>query len=214
MDPWTSFVELLQAALFALAQVYGGNMGLAIITLSLSVRIALFPLTLKLARRGLVHQIALKKLQPELEAVKAKYQDQPEEMARETMKVFERHGVHPVDVQSLVGGLLQIPVFIALYSAIEKGVGRGGKFLWIANIANPDFWLSIVVAVFTFVSVTLTPSVSGDRRFLMTLLPALVTLFVLSRLAAGVCLYWAASNIVGIVQSAILRRQAKELLEA
>jgi membrane protein insertase Oxa1/YidC/SpoIIIJ len=71
----------------------------------------------------------------------------------------------------------------------------------------------MLVAVFTFISVSLAPSVSGDRRFIMTLLPALITLVVLSRLAAGIGLYWAASSIVGMVQSAILRRQAHELLK-
>ncbi|HKZ54398.1 MAG TPA: YidC/Oxa1 family membrane protein insertase [Anaerolineales bacterium] len=91
MDIWTSFVDLLIAALFAFSNIYGGNMGLAIITLSLVVRLALLPLSLKLDHRSLTRQLLLKRLQPKLERLKARWRNNPERLAKETVKLYERH---------------------------------------------------------------------------------------------------------------------------
>jgi YidC/Oxa1 family membrane protein insertase len=61
---WTEFVHWFYGLLFSLAHVYGGNMGLAIITLSMIVRLCLLPLNIKLGRLALIQQLLMKKLQP------------------------------------------------------------------------------------------------------------------------------------------------------
>jgi YidC/Oxa1 family membrane protein insertase len=210
MDLWTSFVDLLMGGLFALSQIYGGNMGLAIITLSLMVRVTLMPLALKLAQRSMARQALLKQLQPELERLRTRYRKDPERLARETKKLYRRYGVRPVEGRSILGGLIQAPILIGLFSAIKRGLGSGGPFLWIADISKPDLWLTLLVAALTYVANAINPNLPELARTLMILLPTVLTLVSLWQLAAGLGLYWATSNIVTIFQELILRRRSSK----
>lgn len=211
MDLWTSFVDLLMGGLFALSQIYGGNMGLAIITLSLMVRLTLMPLSLKLAQRSMARQALLKRLQPELERLRARHRKDPERLARETKKLYQRYGVRPVEGLSILGGLIQAPILIGLFTAIKRGLGSGGPFLWIADISKPDLWLTLLVATLTYVANAINPNLPEQARTLMILLPTVLTLVFLWQLAAGLGLYWATSNIVTIFQELILRRRSLKL---
>jgi YidC/Oxa1 family membrane protein insertase len=211
MDLWTSFVDLLMGGLFALSQIYGGNMGLAIITLSLMVRVTLMPLALKLAQRSMARQALLKQLQPELERLRARYRKDPERLARETKKLYQHYRVRPVEGLSILGGLIQAPTLIGLFTAIKRGLGSGGPFLWIADISKPDLWLTLLVAALTYVANAINPNLPEQARTLMILLPTVLTLVFLWQLAAGLGLYWAASNIVTIFQVLILRRRSLKL---
>ena len=74
MGVWTDFVDLIYTTLVGLSTILGGNMGLAIGVLSLSVRLALLPLTLWIARRSLEAQAALKKLEPQISSIRKKTQ--------------------------------------------------------------------------------------------------------------------------------------------
>jgi YidC/Oxa1 family membrane protein insertase len=208
MDLWTSFVDLQMGGLFALSQIYGGNMGLAIITLSLMVRVTLMPLALKLAQRSMARQALLKQLQPELERLRTRYRKDPERLARETKKLYRRYGVRPVEGRSILGGLIQAPILIGLFTAIKRGLGSGGPFLWIADISKPDLWLTLIVAALTYVANAINPNLPEQARTAMILLPTVLTLVFLWQLAAGLGLYWAASNIVTIFQELILRRRS------
>jgi YidC/Oxa1 family membrane protein insertase len=211
MDLWTSFVDLLMGGLFALSQIYAGNMGLAIITLSLMVRLTLMPLSLKLAQRSMARQALLKRLQPELERLRARYRKDPERLARETKKLYQRYGVRPVEGLSILGGLIQAPILIGLFTAIKRGLGSGGPFLWIADISKPDLWLTLLVAALTYVANAINPNLPEQARTLMILLPTVLTLVFLWQLAAGLGLYWATSNIVTIFQVLILRLRSSKV---
>jgi YidC/Oxa1 family membrane protein insertase len=211
MDLWTSFVDLLMGGLFALSQIYGGNMGLAIITLSLMVRLALMPLSLKLAQRSMARQALLKQLQPELERLRARYRKDPERLARETKKLYRRYGVRPVEGLGILGGSIQSPILIGLFTAIKRGLGSGGPFLWIVDISKPDLWLTLLVATLTYVANVINPNLPEQARTVMSLLPTVLTLVFLWQLAAGLGLYWATSNIVTIFQELILRRRSSKV---
>ena len=193
--------------LFILAQVYGGNISLAIITLSFMTRLALLPLTLRLARRSQQQQIRLQTIQPEVEHLKKLYRNNPEKLSQKTMELYKEHNIHLLDGDSFIGRLLQLPIFAGLFAAIKQGVGKGGSFLWISDISQPNILLALIVAALTFVSSALSPNIQQQGRTLSLLLPALLTLFFVWRLSAGLGLYWAASNLVGILQVAILRRK-------
>src|SRR5438876_1080330 len=100
---WTSFVDLIYTTLLALAMLFGGNMGWAIGVLSLSVRLALLPITLRMTYRALQVQAALKKVEPELSRIRRKYKDDPKRMWEETAKVHQREGINVFGGGSLVG---------------------------------------------------------------------------------------------------------------
>jgi YidC/Oxa1 family membrane protein insertase len=204
---WSLFVGYLQTVLFVLAHMYGGNISLAIITLSFIVRLALLPLTLHLARRSQWQQMRLKEMQPELERLKKHYRNHPEKLSQKTMELYKKHDVRLLDGAGFFGNLLQLPVFAGLFAAIKQGTGNGGHFLWITDISQPNILLALIIAVLTFVSSALSPNMQQQGRNLSILLPVIITLFFVWRLSAGLGLYWAASSLVGVLQTAMLRRK-------
>ncbi len=208
MEIWGTFVETISVALFALSQIYGGNLGCAIITLSLIVRLALLPLSLHLGRKVKARQDLMHTLQPKVDRIKAKYRQNPQRQSEELMKLYRQNGVSPFDLSSLLGNIVQIPVFFGLLSAIRKGLGNGGSFLWIKDIAQPNAYLALIVAGLTYLSTSISSDLSQQSRALVNFLPVVITLIFAWRLAAGIGMYWASSTVVGLVQSLILKRTA------
>jgi len=121
--------------------------------------------------------------------------------------LYKKRDVQLLDGAGFIGNLLQLPVFAGLFSAIKQGVGKGGHFLWITDISQPNILLALFVAALTFVSSALAPGTQQQGRTLFIILPAIVTLFFVWRLSAGLGLYWAASSLVGVLQAAMLRRK-------
>jgi YidC/Oxa1 family membrane protein insertase len=208
---WSQFVDVIHGALLCISTALGGSMGWAIAVLSLLVRVVLLPLTLRLAYRGLETQAALKRLEPELKRVRAKYKADQAKLREETAKVYQKHGVKLADGRSLAGTLVQLPIFIGLFGAIRRGLGSGGSFLWVKNIASPDLPLAGVCAAVTALSAWLAPNASASQRAPMVIFPALLTLFFLSRLAAGMSIYALSQGIVGVVQAVLLSRRSHQV---
>ncbi len=204
---WTNFVELLVMVLVTLSQAYGGNLGLAIITVSMLVRLALLPITLQLARRAHEQQARLRALEPEIELLRRRYRSHPKRLSQELAKLYSRHGVQFVDRAGLLGGLIQLPVFAGLYSAISQGIAAGGRFLWIGNLAQPDWVITVLIGVLSFAASALNPDLPRSMRYLYTLLPAMLTVLFAWQFAAGLGLYWATSSSVSLLQTILLRRR-------
>lgn len=204
---WSLFVGYLQTVLFVLAHMYGGNISLAIITLSFMVRLALLPLTLRLAHRSQQQQMRLQAIQPELEHLKKHYRKNPEKLSQKTMELYKKHDIRLLDGAGFIGNLLQLPIFAGLFAAIKQGIGNGGRFLWITDISQPNVLLALIITLLTFVSSALSPNMQQQGRNLSIILPAIITLLFVWRLSAGLGLYWAASSLVGVLQTAILRRK-------
>jgi YidC/Oxa1 family membrane protein insertase len=205
MFGWHSFVEFFATALCMLAQVYGGNLGLAIITVSIVTRLALLPLTLRMARHAQAQQKMLHDLRHDIAALQARYRSNPHRLRSELSKLYQDRGVKFMEGLNLLGGSIQLLVGAALYSAIKRGVGRGGRFLWIQNLAQPDPILAIAIGVLTFIVSLVGPHLPQQPRFAITVLPALLSIALAWRLASGVALYWASSTVVSGLQAFILR---------
>jgi YidC/Oxa1 family membrane protein insertase len=203
MEVWSQVVYVLREAIFAYAQVTQGNLAYGIMAVTFLARLALFPLTLRLARGAAKQQEAMSRLKPELDAVRAACKDDPARLARETQRILAR-----VPVAGCAGALLQAPVLLALYSAVSQCAAFGGRFLWIRDISRPDVALAAAVAVITAVSMAAgpQPDAPAQQRILILLMPAVLTAVALWHLASGVGLYWGVSSIVGIAQGVVVRR--------
>ena len=210
---WAEFVNLIYGGLVCVSTALGGSMGWAIAVVSLVLRIVLLPLTLRLAYHGLQTQAALKRLEPELTRIRARYRKDQRRVLEETARLYRRHGVKLADGRSLFGAIAQLPIFLGLFGAIRRGLGDGGCFLWIKNIGVPDLPLAAICAGVTALSVSLAPQVPASQRAPMVLLPALLTLFVFSRLAAGLSIYTVAQGLVGLGQELLVRRRARLLFD-
>ncbi|MCF0233588.1 MAG: YidC/Oxa1 family insertase periplasmic-domain containing protein [Thermoguttaceae bacterium] len=114
------------------------NYGLAIVLLTILVRLCVFPLS----RKQVVSSIKMQKLQPELTAMKEKYKDNPQEMMQAQQALFRKHGVNPLS--GCLPVFIQMPVFIGLYKALSLDVNLYGAPLftksvrWCSNLAAPD----------------------------------------------------------------------------
>jgi YidC/Oxa1 family membrane protein insertase len=211
MELWSGFVDLIYTALAALAMSFGGNMGLAIGALSLSFRLALLPLTLRMAYRSLEVRAALKKVEPELSNIRKKYKDNPKRMWEETANVHRREGIHVFGGGNLFGIIIQVPLFIGLFSAVRRGLSSSGRFLWIKDLMKSDPLLACICATVTALTALLGTSAPEQQRTPTIILSASLTLVFLWRMSAGVTIYTLGSGLVGLVQSLMVRRRLKRL---
>ena len=206
MELWAGWVQLVTDGVLALSGVYGGNVGLAVVTLSLAVRLALLPLSLRLARRARAQRERMALLKPQLEALQTRLASQPERLAQETLALYREHGVAPVDGRGLLALAAQLPFVGGLLGALGQGRIAAGSFLWVADLARPDTLLLALVAALSGAGAALNPDLPRAGRTLMVLLPTALSVLFLWRASAALGLYWAASSGVGVLQSVLLRR--------
>ncbi|MCZ6558907.1 MAG: membrane protein insertase YidC [SAR324 cluster bacterium] len=183
---------------------YTGNYGLAIILLTVVVRVGLFPLTY----RGMVSMKRMSKLQPRVKVLREKYKDNKERMNKEMMDMYKRHKVNPL------GGclpiLVQLPIFFALYSALLSAIElRHASFVgWITDLSamDPLYITPLLMGATMFLQQRLTPTTMDptQQRILMWM-PVIFMVFMFS-FPAGLVLYWLTSNTLSILQQLIINR--------
>ena len=199
--------DFLASAMTQFATLFDGNMGWTILALALVVRLALFPLTLHLSRRMMSNQEKIKALQPQVDAIKARLASDPRAMFAAISALYKENGARMFDRSSVLGALVQLPVFGLLYKAITTA--SSGSFLWIRNLASPDTVLTLIVLMLTAVAAYYAPSTAADTAMVMMVVQILVTAFILWKLAAGVGLYWAVSALASVVQNFVLRYEQR-----
>jgi YidC/Oxa1 family membrane protein insertase len=197
--------EMLASVMSHLALLFDGNLGWAILALALSVRLALLPLTLHLARKMRANQEIITSLAPQVAGIRERLADKPAEMFAAISALYKANGAHMFDRSTLLGALVQIPVFGLLYKAIGNAGSNAGPFLWMKTLATPDAALTAIVLVLTALSAYYMPSASPDKAMVMVLVQVVMTAFILWKLSAGLGLYWAASSFVSLLQTCVLR---------
>jgi YidC/Oxa1 family membrane protein insertase len=197
--------NLLTAVLAYLVQCFAGNLGYAILALSLSIRVALLPVTIKLARRAQRNQEILRALQPEIDLLKKRFAKKPERLWAEMAELYKEHHYSPFDLPAIIGSFAQLPIFGMIYSTIRGALTGNAAFLWIKSLALPDFILTLVILGLTGTSAWLMPNASGNARTTMLIVQLAITFLIVWKLAAGLALYWASSSLVGLFQTMWLR---------
>lgn len=208
MFGWNNLVGAVAVVLCTLSQIYGGNLGMAILTVSIIVRLALLPLTLRIARHAQVQQKLLLRLKTQIAGLEKKYKADRQKLNLETGKLYRENGVKPLDKYSLIGGLVQLAVGAGVYSAIRRNMCSGGRFLWIRNLSQPNALLVLLTSAITFIAAGIGQHLPEQNRIITSAIPAIMTVIVAWRLSSAVVLYWAASAAANGLQSLILRRSA------
>lgn len=192
-----------------------GNWGLAILLLSLSVKILMAPLIAVAERwQSEVNRIQ-SRMQPELDAIKREFKG--EDAHNRTLAVYSQHGVRTFyALKSLAGFLIQIPVFIAAFDMLGEHYGlHGADFLWVQDLAMPEQTLTlpvtlpflgshlnplpILMTVLTLLAARLQADTSlipalRQRQQLRLYAMAAVFFLLLYTFPAGMVLYWTANN--------------------
>ena len=125
---------LLKPIFNALIALYNvtGDVGIAIVLLTLLVRLIILPITLQ----SLKSQKALQGLQPKLSALKEKYKGDKPGLAKATMALYKEEKVNPAS--SCLPLLVQLPIFIALYQALVQGLKNGGMDMLYGFVSKPE----------------------------------------------------------------------------
>ena len=188
-----------------------GSYGWSIIIITIMVRMLFWPITQK-ANKSMKR---MQKLQPQMKEIRAKYKDDPQTMNAKVMELYRTEKVNPL------GGclpiLLQIPVFIALYSTLNGAVElRQVSFWWIQDLAKPDtvatiFGLAINPLVISMTGLMvlqqrLTPAAMDPTQQKMMMFMPVMMLFMLYSLPAGLTLYWTVSQSLAILQLLLQKR--------
>jgi YidC/Oxa1 family membrane protein insertase len=183
------------------------NWGLAIILLTVVIKLLLLPLQ----QRYFKSLEQMKKLQPLVEDLKKKYGEDKEALNRETMKLYSEHGANPLG--SCLPMLIQLPIWFALYRLLGNTIQLYREpFIsgWINDLTAPDpyYLLPLGMGATMVVTQLLTPQTlqSGQQKFLMWFMPVFFTLTFL-KVPAGLSLYIFASNLLNIGQQALLTRR-------
>jgi YidC/Oxa1 family membrane protein insertase len=205
---WDQSVEVLKESILAYSQICNGNLGYGILVVTFLARLALLPLGLRLAKVAQADQRAMEKIQPELDALRRKYQRNPKRLAEETRRLMAREGVSPMSAGGCIGALVQIPVFVALYSAVRQVAAIGGRFLWVRDISRPDVVVASLAILFTVAATASGSSGPAPNRAIVLVISGVVTAVALSKMAAGVGLYWGLSSLFGAVQGFVVQRRA------
>ncbi len=196
------FDIIAKPLLMCLKFFYGflGNYGLAIILLTIIIKILFWPLT----HKSFESMKGMQKIQPELTALKEKYKDNKEEFARQQLSLYKKYNVNPLS--GCLPILIQIPVFIALYNALMYSIElRHASFVsfWINDLSakDPTYLAPIIMGLSQFLQQKMTPSASMDpmQAKMMLFMPLVFTFMFLS-FPSGLVIYWLVNNVISIVQ--------------
>ena len=208
--------------LVALSYLLSGEFGLAIIVLTVIVRLISWPLT----KRQLNSTKAMQDMQPKIQELQKKYGKNQKKLQQEMMKLYREAGVNPLGC--LWPMLIQFPIWIALYQAImsalattpesllglaqrlyswdivNQAIPLNSKFLWLDLGSSGDFILAIIVGGTMWVQQKMTQAPAVDPRQestqrMMTLMMPLMFGFLTLIMPSGLALYWAVSTIIGII---------------
>jgi YidC/Oxa1 family membrane protein insertase len=198
------------------------NYGVAIILLTLGLRILLFPLNQfsMVKMRRVAGDMA--RVQPKLKAIQAKYKkskdpDSRAKMNAETMELYKREGVNPFGgVSGCLPLLIQMPILWAFFDVLTATVElRGAPFFgWIQDLTHPDpFWITpILMGVSMFVQQKMTPTANVDpqQQRMMLFMPVIFTVM-FGSLPSGLVLYYFVNNLLGIGQQWLVNRHIARL---
>ena len=203
---WFDFIAKPLVLALNIIDTFVGNYGVAIIILTIIIKIILWPLS----HKSYKSMNQMKKLQPMMSKIREKYKNDRQKMNEEMMSLYKTYKVNPAG--GCVPMLLQIPVFIGLYQALLNSLElRHAPFIthlpftdmiWLADLSakDPYYITPIVMGATMFLQQKMTPS-PGDptQAKIMLFMPIFFT-FIFLNFPAGLVIYWLANNVLSIAQ--------------
>jgi YidC/Oxa1 family membrane protein insertase len=212
---WESFIEVMRAGIFSAAHLCGGSLGGGILLASFLVRLGLLPLTLRMARRAREQQRKLAGISGDIERIRQRHAKDPARLYTETQALYRDNGIRFLDPSTLVGMVVQAPLLAGLFGAVRAGLGARVRFAWVADLAQSNGVLVVLVAALSAAAAMIAPvpSTSPNGTLTAVLITTGFAIFFLWSASSAVALSWAGGSLVTIVQNVILARDAKRELQ-
>ncbi len=207
---WGWFRTLSIGLLWVLNRIYDvlPNYGVAIILLTILVRIVFWPIT----RRSAADMKKMQELKPLMTQIREKHKDNPRRIQEETMALYRKHKVNPMT--SCLPMFVQMPVFIALFNVLRGAVElRFASFLWISDLSEPERLLEgvlpfglvlnilpLLMTVTTFFQQKMTPTGGDPAQQRMMMFMPVFMLFIFYNFPSALALYWTVSQALAILQ--------------
>jgi YidC/Oxa1 family membrane protein insertase len=208
-----------------------GNFGLAILCVTLLVKIVFFPL----ANRSYMSMARMKAMQPQMKALQERYKDDRAKQQQELMALYKREKINPV--AGCLPVVIQIPVFFSLYKVLFVTIEmrQAPFFGWIHDLSQPDptniftlfglipwdpthipligsfLWLGIwplIMGLSMFVQMKMNPEPTDPvQKQMFAYMPVIFT-FMLGSFPAGLVIYWTWNNLLSVAQQGFIMRRA------
>ncbi|MFD1734948.1 YidC family membrane integrase SpoIIIJ [Bacillus salitolerans] len=203
------FVYPLSWLIIYFAELMGESYGLSIVIVTLLIRFVLLPLMIKQTKSSK----AMQALQPEMQKLREKYsskdQKTQQQLQKETMELFQKHGVNPL--AGCFPILIQMPILIGFYHAIMRTTEISThSFLWFdLGEKDPYYILPIVAGITTFIQQKIMMASGAAMQnpqmaMMLWLMPIMIVIFAIN-FPAALSLYWVVGNIFMIVQTLVIK---------
>jgi len=190
------------------------NWGFAIIVLTIIIKLVLYPLQ----HKSNVSMKKMQRVQPKVEAIKAKYKksktdtEQRNKMNMEMMALYQKEGINPM--AGCLPLVLQLPILWGFYNLLSRAIElRGAEWiLWIKDLSekDPTYVLPILMTATMFLQTYLTPATGDPVQRKMFLFMPLIFGFLFKDFPSGLVLYWLVQNVLTIIQQLIMNKWWKD----
>jgi YidC/Oxa1 family membrane protein insertase len=182
-----------------------GNYGIDIIIISILIKIIFLPLT-QISMKSMKE---MQKVQPEMNRLKEQYKNDKAKLQQEMMLLYKRRKINPMS--GCLPMLIQIPVFIALYNALQYSIDmrHAPFFFWIKDLAakDPIYITPLIMGATMFIQQKMTPTAGDPAQAKMFLLmPVMFTFFFLN-FPSGLVLYWLVNNLLSIAHQYYMNKK-------
>jgi YidC/Oxa1 family membrane protein insertase len=208
------FAKALLLAMNWLHDVTGAGYGLAIVLITVIIKVLFWPLTAASTRSMKRMQV----LAPEMQALKEKYKDDMQKFTQKQWELYRKHKVSPMS--GCLPMAIQMPVFFGFYTMIRSAIElRGAHFLWIADLAKPDTLFMIPGTHLPFNLLPLlmggamlwqshlqpvSPGMDPAQAKMMRYMPLMFLVFMYA-CSSGLTLYWTINNVLTVVQTKLTK---------
>ncbi len=232
------FQPMLNALVFFYNVIPGHDIGIAIILLTILIKLILLPFSLQSLRS----QKSMQQLQPKIEALKERYKDKKDDMAKAMMELYKKEKVNPLS--SCLPLLVQFPFLIAVYGVFRDGLAsKNFEFLYpfvsnpgsiasvsfgLVDLAKASIWIAVLAGLAQFVQAKMmiakrppadVRKKEGARdedmaavmnKQMLYFMPV-ITVFIGASLPAGLALYWFVTTVLTIAQQWFFLEKKKSL---
>jgi YidC/Oxa1 family membrane protein insertase len=203
------FFNLLAQPLFLVLTFFYGffkNYGVAIILLTVLIKIIFWPLT----HKSYSSMKSMQKLQPEMQKLRDRFKNDKERLNKEMMALYKTHSVNPLG--GCLPMLVQIPVFFALYKVLLDSIAlRHAPFaFWLTDLSakDPYYITPLLMGASMFVQQKMTPTTADPMQAKIFMMMPIVFTFMFLNFPSGLVIYWLVNNLLTILQQYFIHRKA------